>query len=79
MYFDPDRRFFGPTERRIKWKGYLNPYTYLRIFQTRKTEHNMIGDGALLGAVFVVAGDGRVVYEHRESMDIFCCCYSCCC
>ncbi len=65
---DVEKRFFGPTERRLTWQGFLRAYTYYRLFQTNRAgiDTNMKGDGTLLGGVFVLGPDSKVLYEHRE-------------
>lgn len=65
---DQERRFFGPTERRMLWTGFLRLHTYIRIYETyqKKVNGNLKGDGTLLGGVFVIGPDDVVLYEHRE-------------
>ena len=69
LYFDPDKTFFGPTERRLFMLGFLRIQTYISFYETYKsgTAGNLEGDGTLLGGVFVIGpGDTGILYEHRE-------------
>lgn len=68
LYLDGDRRFFGPTERRMLLTGFLRADVYAQIFRTKQKNvpGNLKGDGTLLGGVFVLGPASEVLYEHRE-------------
>ena len=73
LYFDAEKKFFGPTERRILWTGFFRLAFWLKVFETKGKEvpGNLKGDGTLLGSVFVVGPDNEILYEHREGESDF--------
>ena len=69
VFFDPDKIFFGPVERRLFLLGFLRIETYISGYKAHKsgTQGNFVGDGTLLGGVFVIGpGDTGIIFEHRE-------------
>jgi len=69
LYLDIDKQFYGPKERRMLILGFLRLDTWLNIYKSKQlgTPGNLIGDGTLLGSVYVVGpGDQGVLFEHRE-------------
>nr|ACO12061.1 C10orf58 homolog precursor [Lepeophtheirus salmonis] len=70
VYFDINKKFFGPKERRIMLTGLLNFRFILKTFGAWKkgVSGNLEGDGSLLGGTFVMGpGSEGVLYEHRET------------
>ena len=69
VFYDPEKIFFGPIERRLFLLGFLRLESYISGYQayTSGTQGNMKGDGTLLGGVFVIGPDDTgIVFEHRE-------------
>jgi len=69
LYLDTGKEFYGPRERRMLVLGFLRLDTWLNIYRSKQlgTPGNLIGDGTLLGGVYVIgAGKQGVLYEHRE-------------
>lgn len=69
VFFDSEKTFFGPIERRLFLLGFLRIQSYISGYQAYQsgTAGNMKGDGTLLGGVFVIGpGNAGIVFEHRE-------------
>jgi len=70
VFYDAEKRFYGPKERWMGMSGFLRLSVWTNIFRARgkQVEGNMKGEGRLLGGVFVIGpGNTGVLYEHRES------------
>jgi len=72
LYYDPDKIFFGPKQRRLGLLGFLRLDVWLNIYRSQKergSEGNFKGDGTLLGGVYVIGpGDQGVVLHHKEDV-----------
>jgi len=69
LYLDTEKQFYGPRERRMLLLGFLRLDTWVNIYKSKQlgTPGNLVGDGTLLGGVYVIgAGDQGVLFEHRE-------------
>ncbi|XP_042233378.1 peroxiredoxin-like 2A [Homarus americanus] len=69
LLLDTERRFYGPTERRMLLTGMLRWSVWSNIIRANKkgVEGNMKGDGSLLGSLFLLGpGKQGILYEHRE-------------
>ncbi|CAI2327526.1 unnamed protein product [Caenorhabditis sp. 36 PRJEB53466] len=68
VYFDADRTFYGPNERWLPvWMGVLRVGTYSNAYKAKKAkvDGNLIGEGRLLGGVYLIANN-EIVYTHLE-------------
>ncbi|KAL7633605.1 UNVERIFIED_CONTAM: hypothetical protein RMT77_016138 [Armadillidium vulgare] len=69
LYYDPEKRFFGPEERRMSLTGLLRATVWKNVFDAKKGgfSGNLKGDGTLLGGVYLIGpGDTGILYEHKE-------------
>jgi len=67
LYYDVKKHFYGPQERWLPmWMGVLRIGTYLNLFSTKKTEGNLVGEGRLLGGVYLLDKDQQMVFSHLE-------------
>ncbi|KAI6190999.1 Selenoprotein U [Aphelenchoides bicaudatus] len=68
IYYDEKKYFYGPNERWLpKWIGFLRVSTYLNGYKSHKAGYrgNMIGEGRLLGGVYLIDHD-QFLYNHPE-------------
>lgn len=68
IYYDSEKRFYGPQERWLPmWMGFLRVSTYLNGYVTSKEgfSGNTAGEGRLLGGVYLIDKD-RMLFSHLE-------------
>jgi len=72
LYYDPDKIFYGPHQRRLGLLGFLRLDVWLNIYRSKKergNEGNFKGDGTLLGGVYVIGpGNQGIVFHHSEEV-----------
>ena len=69
IYLDPDRRFYGPKERKIFWNDLFKPSTWRALYaiQTNGIPGNYLGEWRVLGGLFVIGPkNAGILLEHRE-------------
>uniref|UniRef100_A0A8R1DFC8 Peroxiredoxin-like 2A n=1 Tax=Caenorhabditis japonica TaxID=281687 RepID=A0A8R1DFC8_CAEJA len=68
VYLDTERHFYGPNERWLPiWMGFLRFGTYSNTYKAKqaKVEGNLVGEGRLLGGVYLIANN-TIAYTHLE-------------
>ncbi|KAI0224206.1 Peroxiredoxin-like 2A [Lamellibrachia satsuma] len=70
VFYDSERRFYGPKERHMYISGLFRPTVWMAKSRADKNgiQGNMKGSGSLLGGLFVLGpGKQGILLEHRES------------
>lgn len=69
VFLDEERKFYGPTERRMLFSALLRAKVWINIITNMRNgvKGNMAGEGRILGGVYVVGpGEQGILFEHRE-------------
>uniref|UniRef100_A0A914X0T5 Peroxiredoxin-like 2A n=1 Tax=Plectus sambesii TaxID=2011161 RepID=A0A914X0T5_9BILA len=70
IYFDKERRFFGPKERWMpNWHSLLRVDTFYHLLRAKRAgiEGNSLGEARLLGGVYLLGkGDDGILFRHYE-------------
>jgi len=69
VFFDQERRFYGPHERWASLTSMFRSSVWKNIFRARGkgVEGNMKGEGRLLGGVFVIGpASSGILFEYQE-------------
>lgn len=69
IYFDEEKKFYGPEQRWMFLSGFFRYSVWKSIFRARSkgVEGNLVGEGRLLGGVFVVGpGEQGILLDHKE-------------
>jgi hypothetical protein len=69
VFFDSERRFYGPHERWAPLTALFSTSVWKNIFRARGKglEGNLKGEGRLLGGLFLLGpGSTGILFEHKE-------------
>ncbi|KAL9984791.1 hypothetical protein ACROYT_G007124 [Oculina patagonica] len=69
IYLDEEKKFYGPEQRWMSLSGFLRVSVWKSFFRAKGkgVEGNMVGEGRLLGGVFVVGpGEQGILLDHKE-------------
>jgi len=69
IYFDEEKKFYGPEQRWMFLSGFLRYSVWKSIFRSRGkgVEGNFYGEGRILGGVFVIGpGEQGILLDHKE-------------